>query len=816
MSPLQRLSDVSPLTSYRVVAGLGAAALLLAGAVNPTPDTLVAAARYLTVAGMLSLVAFSYLLPWVRRHVGWYAVAVDTLLVVYLSAMLHDARVDADTMMSSLVGVLICGLVLHRVVLVVTFLTLSSVIHLVAAYEVADPVIDHLSFTINLILYSLFLGTLLCMQILARERRQRSESIMSAIFEHSSDALLYGDPATLQIVQANPQAQALFASSDPRRITQLIRSALDAAGAGPDLRAAVAEALEDPDWHEILQFTDARGGSFWGHLTIRRLELPDQHVLLVQINDMTEQMKRESALEAAKEAAESAAAARTLFLANMSHELRTPMNGVIGMTSLLLKTPLSAEQNRYLEMVRSSGESLLAIINDILDFSKLEASQVDLERERLDVEDVSLEALNVVSPLAASKGLELIFRMLPHQHRFYLGDAQRLRQVLVNLLSNAVKFTSTGEVMLAISIVPQSETRALLRFEVQDSGIGIDPAVAEQLFQPFTQADASTTRKYGGTGLGLSICKNLVELMGGEIELSSEPGVGSSFSFTIEMEAAPARPQVENPVLRARAVSLATANPLLGESLHATLRALGMRAQRLPSAAALVAEHHPGACDLIIADAQGLEVDGATLVQALRQRDPQLPPVILLAPLDSGDTHTADIATVVRKPVRTSHLVQTMEFVLGPPGETTEAGPNDLVTRPDFSHLSVLVAEDNAVNQQVVREMLLTLGARADFVTDGQQAVEAVAARDYDLVLMDIQMPRKDGLEATRAIRASGNGRAQPHVVAMTANVLDSDRVACIDAGMNDFIPKPVRVEDVERRLRSLAARDRDSGNRRL
>ncbi len=798
-----RLPHFEPLTVYRLIAALGAVALLTAGLVNPSGAPLVAGARYVAVAAMVALVVFSYTSPRVRRHVGWAAYLVNALVVVYLCAMLYATQVDAESLIASFVGVLICGMVLHRVVLVVAFMATACALHVITALAVADPVISPLALTINTVIYTLFVGGLLSMQIVARQQRQRTESIMGAIFDQSSDALLYGDPATTEVISANRAATKLFETNEVNRIGALVRGAFLEKHADENLSAMLDRVLVDPDWDEMIELETASGKRFWGSLALRRLTLPARNLMMVRIKDMTEHRAREAALEAAKEAAEAAAKARSQFLANMSHEIRTPMNGVIGMTSLLSNTALDDEQRRYLEIVRSSSESLLTIINEILDFSKLEAHQVRLEPKRFDVEEAALDALHVVSAQASAKGLELLLHMLPGQHRFFVGDAQRLRQVLVNLLANAVKFTPEGEVELGVEIVPRGEGAAELHFQVLDTGIGIDSAAAETLFEPFVQADASTTRTYGGTGLGLAICKSLVEVMGGEIWMNSEPGAGSVFSFYVVVEQAPARPATEGRELKGCRALVVQTNARAGETLSGTLRAVGMQVELFRSAGELLLRYEAGVADVIIADLHMDDVDGLDLVSVLTSRDPAHPPVILLAPLESRET--SEVATIVRKPVRPSHLLQTIEHVLGLDEEGSAAQPRAPESRPSFDQVSVLVVEDNPVNQHVVLQMLANMGAAVDVAADGQEAVEAVGSRSYDLVLMDLQMPRKDGLEATRDIRAAHG--AVPRIVAMTANAQAADRSACLEAGMDDFLAKPVSLEDLEGQLRLISGR---------
>ncbi len=805
-----RLPVLEPLTTYRLICALGAVALLGAGFADPSTEIAVVITRYAAITAMLTLIGLSYAFEAVRLRIGWVALVANIILVIYLCTMLYTSHLSADSLVASFVGLLICGMVLHRVLLVLVFSVVASALHIYTAYSVVDPIIEPLSVTINIVLYCLFVGVLLSMQISAREQRRTTESVMSAIFDQSSDALIHGYPRSGRILRANRRAEQLFGTDDLSYIGEQFRAAYLADHQASEPAEFMDRSRQDPGWGEVFEFRTASGNTFWGNMAVRQLAKPYQETVLARISDVTQHMARESALEAAKEAAEAAVQARSQFLANMSHEIRTPMNGVIGMTSLLLKTRLDEEQQRYVDIVRTSGESLLTIINEILDFSKIEAQQVRLERQRFDVEEVALEALQLVSAQAFAKGIELLLHMTPGQRRFFMGDAQRLRQVLMNLLSNAVKFTPEGYVSVGIEVIARSETESEVRVKVTDSGIGIEADAVDQLFEPFMQADASTTRRFGGTGLGLSISKSLVQLMGGDISVTSEPGVGSTFSFHIVVDTAPSRPAVEGRSLEGRRVAVIQTQPVSGTVIGDMLTAVGMHVSLHQSPEQFLAEYTDGVWDIVLADLHSDALDGEDLVAAMQARDATRPPVVLLAPLESRETCDESIAAIVRKPVRPSELLRSMDHQLGVDLERNPGRSRSPERRPDYQGLRVLVAEDNLVNQQVVRQMLENLHISVDIVEDGQQAVDAIARSAYDLVLMDMQMPVKDGVEATREIRAGC--APQPFIAAMTASAMASDRAACLDAGMDDFIAKPVRVDDLESRLRTVAARRQENG----
>jgi two-component system, sensor histidine kinase and response regulator len=654
----------------------------------------------------------------------------------------------------------------------------------------------------------------------AAEELRKSQAMFRSLIEDTSDLigivnpdglLRYVSPSHERILGYRPEELVGKSSVDFVHPEDLAALSSQVEGSLPDADAGTDLAAPQGDTAVELRFRCKDGSWLYIEPRVRNMfDDPEVAGLVVHSRDVSQRKRAELELSQARDQALVSARAKSEFLANMSHEIRTPMNGIVGMTALLLETPLSEEQRDCAATIRGSAEALLTVINDILDFSKIEAGHMTIETIDFDLRTLLEDVAQVVAPKAHEKSIELVSSMSFRVPSALRGDPGRIRQVLINLAGNAVKFTERGEVVLAAELVQDDAESAVVRLSVRDTGIGIPAERHGAIFEAFTQADGSSTRRYGGTGLGLSISKQLTELMGGTIALKSDPGVGSLFQIELRLAKQPATGALEPRDVAALRLLVAANNAAVRAALAEPLRSIGARVEEASSvdeARATLADGARGdPIGAAVVDLGMADLGGAASVTGLRAAAgvASLPLVVLSTARTVGvaERLRSEAGTVVvSKPTRMLALVESLQSLIAPRVAPTAHAPALARTEAALAGMRVLLAEDNPVNQKVGKKLLERLGCRVDTVENGREAVAAVEQRAYDVVLMDCQMPEMDGYEATRAIREAERGRGRVPIVAMTANAMTGDRDACLEAGMDDYLSKPVKPDELQRVL---------------
>ena len=769
-------------------------------AIDPIGERLAISLLYASFFGL------SHVSHFVKKNAYLLFYSLHYLALFWLIHLTYLNNLSSTVTFGLMIVVVVASLSFHNKPSLALYSITVTLLVIGVSMLVPKPEVSPLFFTSTIITISMFVFFVLHSRLTVMKNLEQSEAINNSVLNETGDGFLVVDIDQQSVVRCNRFLMDLFNVRDEQSIYFIIARRLfpeKSFRSESEVIDYLCTIAPHQQFSEIVFDTERK----WIDFSLCRIQKSEQDLLLFRATDISE-IKKVDEYRVAKESAENANELKGEFLANMSHEIRTPMNGVIGMTTLLAETALTEEQTDYVETIRASGENLLTIINDILDFSKIESGQIQLDEHPFSPERCLDEVMDLMAPNASAKNLELVTLMDPTIPRSLLGDVTRFRQVLINLVGNAVKFTHKGEIVVSLQNKTTSGDQIKIHVSVQDSGIGIPADQIDNLFDHFTQVDASITREYGGTGLGLAICKQLTELMGGEIWVESIVGKGSSFQFNVIFEKDLETLQT-HPLVLPFNTSPHRVLILEDSKAHQQRLMTLMRNWNLPFYAtddlseALNRIARGDQFTLALVDLYLENVDGLQAISEIRAHSMAPVPSVLMCPMGVRIECGPDQAdAILTKPFRTESLYSKLIALVSPSAGGDGFSKTPLIKK-DWDQeyideynavMKILIVEDNRINQQVGLRLLQRLGYKADVVDNGRQAMEALEKQFYHIILMDLQMPEMDGIEATKLIREQYKQPA-PYIIAVTANALQRDYEACKKVGMNDFLTKPVKIE---------------------
>ena len=759
----------------------------------------------ITIACMFAVFSGStYLFPFVKRHATAYFYVVQYSTTAWLAYLAYLNNLSPSVTLGFIIVIVTINFVFHTKKALAVYATIVTLAVGIISVLAPEPQIVPLFFLSTIVTISFFTYIILQSRLEAMHKLDRNEVIMESVFHESGDGFIVIDPERHSISSYNITALEFLDVRREEDVIERLHTLI-----GKEQKDGLIEDLVASTPCDLKFELERKGAPIWIDVHLKKISNREQDILLVKIDDVTKDKKVDE-YRIAKDAAEEASRLKDEFLAIMSHELRTPMNGVIGMANLLTHTDLDEEQREYIDVIRSSGDSLLNIINDILDFTHLESGNTTLNEETFSPVSIVEETLDIVATDASAKKIELVALPAFPLNEYVFGDANRFRKILHNILGNAVKFTHTGEIVVLMYKHEPAEGEDELHVSVRDTGIGIPRESLSTLFDHFTQVDASLARKHGGTGMGLAITKQLVQLLGGEIEVQSELGKWSEFHFFIKIkpDTSDRVPQLHATLPKPLSVGVVVDNKASAQRIRGILEEWEVDHYITDNPTEIRARIDNGhAFQVVLLDVFIPGYNSKEIAREIKETTSGISKVILLAPIGVKVDFTAAMAdAVVAKPFSEESLIKRIEVVLkpvcAPPLDSKVSKPRN--HSASKSQVIVLLVEDNLMNQKVAKTTLGLLGYQVDVANNGVEALKMMKKTNYKLIFMDLQMPLMDGLTTTVKIREQ-YANDPPYIIALTANAMENDYEKCMDVGMDDFLAKPLNFADLKKALEVFA-----------